>query len=67
MKDGPLVTLIFDLGMLISAGGRERTVIEYTNLLKKHGFVDIKIQLMPETHQRDVILARKPMECSHDN
>lgn len=59
-KDGPLVTLIYDLGMLISAGGRERTGVEYAQLLAKYGFVDIEIKLMSNAHSRDAILARKP-------
>ena len=40
-KNGPLNTLIFDLGMLLSSGGRERTAKEYECLLLKAGFDEV--------------------------
>jgi len=58
-KDGPLMTLIFDLGMLVSSDGRERTALEYTQLLEKHHFGGVKIKLLPEARFRDAILAHK--------
>lgn len=59
-KDGPLMTLIFDLGILVAAGGRERTASEYKQLLNGHGFVDVQIKRLPEARFRDAILALKP-------
>lgn len=58
-KDGPLNTLIFDLGMLVSAGGRERTAEEYKQLLLGVGFDKVEIVCLPEAKFRDAILARK--------
>lgn len=60
-KDGPLHTLIFDLAMLISAEGRERTAGEYRSLLESYGFTDVQVRLLPESSRRDAILARKPI------
>ena len=37
-KDGPLNTLLLDLGMLVGPGGRERSAEEYQNLLENNGF-----------------------------
>ena len=65
-KDGPLMTLIFDLGMLISADGRERTALEYKRLLEKHGFIDVQIKILPDARFRDAILARKPTSGHYD-
>jgi len=65
-KDGPLSTLIFDLAMLISADGRERTAGEYTSLLEGHGFVDVQVRILAESSRRDAILARKPQCYSYD-
>ena len=61
-KDGPLTTLIFDLGMLVSSEGRERTAAEYRLLLEAHGFEgeESQLRLLPEARFRDAILAYKP-------
>lgn len=53
------MTLIFDLGMLVSSSGRERTADEYRKLLKKQSFIDVEVKLLPEARFRDAILARK--------
>lgn len=63
-KDGPLKTLMFDLAMLVSADGRERTAVEYRDLLLRHGFADAQVRLLPESPHRDAVLARKPRRFS---
>ena len=58
-KDGPVQTLIFDIGMLIGAEGRERTSTEYIDLLEGHGFQDCHVKLISTAQWRDAVLARK--------
>ncbi|KAK2185006.1 hypothetical protein NP493_247g00034 [Ridgeia piscesae] len=58
-KNGPLPTLLFDLGMLIACEGRERSAHEYTTLLEENGFCDVAIKMVPQASFRDAILARK--------
>ena len=58
-KIGPMMTLLFDLGMLIACEGRERSAHEYTTLLEETGFTDIAIKMVPQAAFRDAILARK--------
>ena len=58
-KNGPLPTLLFDLGMLIACEGRERSAHEYTTLLEENGFCDVDIKMVPQASFRDAILARK--------
>ena len=58
-KDGPLPALMFDISMMLGAKGRERSTSEYTSLLQKHNFSDIKVKILPPMVHRDAILARK--------
>ncbi|KAK2163446.1 hypothetical protein LSH36_79g04021 [Paralvinella palmiformis] len=59
LKDGPMNTLLFDIGMLLSSEGKERTTDEYRTLLLQNGFTDIQVKQLPEMCFRDVIMARK--------
>lgn len=63
-KDGPMMTLLFDLGMLMLNEGRERTAQEYKTLLSKHGFQDIQVKVLEKSQYRDAILARKQLTIS---
>ncbi|ESO01445.1 hypothetical protein HELRODRAFT_192339 [Helobdella robusta] len=58
-KDGPLSTLILDLGMLVTVNGRERTAAEYKQLFSEYGFKNIRIKVLPEARLRDAILMEK--------
>lgn len=58
-KDGPVDALMFDLGMLVVAEGRERTASEYLDLLEGHGFTDCESKMIPNAKWHDGILARK--------
>ena len=60
-KDGPLPTLMFDIGMMLGANGRERAYTEYEALLTNCGFEKSSIQqrVLPQAPYRDAILAKK--------
>ena len=58
-KDGPIDALMFDMGMLVGADGRERTAKEYVNLLERHGFTDCDVRTIMKAKWHDAILARK--------
>ena len=45
--------------MLVITEGKERTVLEYKQLLEKHGFVDFKAKQLESTLGLDVIFCRK--------
>ena len=56
-KRGPLPSLIYSLLMLVSTGGKERSVPEYKHLLEKHGFIDVQAKRVYFT--QDAIFCRK--------
>ncbi len=59
-KDGPAVSLMFDLGLfLMQSEGRERSVDEYLALLEENNFSDVRIEHLPMC-LRDAILGMKP-------
>ena len=41
-KSGPKDAILLSLSMLVTTEGKVRTVMEYKQLLEKHGFVDFK-------------------------
>lgn len=58
-KTGPKHVLTFDIAMMLTCGGRERSAAEISELLKSHGFIKIQTHLIP-TSTRSAVLAMKP-------
>ncbi|ESO01444.1 hypothetical protein HELRODRAFT_175003 [Helobdella robusta] len=58
-KDGPLTTLIMDLGMLLTSDGRERTLAEYQQFFTKYGFETTHSASIPDSKFKDVMLLKK--------
>ena len=56
---GPKDALLQSLNMLVVTEGKERTVMEYKQLLEKHGFVDFQAKQIESTLGVDAILCRK--------
>ena len=56
---GPKHALLLSLNMLVVTEGKERTVMEYRQLLEKHGFVDFQAKQFESTLGVDAILCRK--------
>ena len=58
-KTGPKDALLLSLNRLVITEGKERTVMEYKQLLEKHGFVDFQAKQFESTLGVDAILCRK--------
>jgi len=58
-KSGPKDALLQSLNMLVTTEGKERTVMEYKQLLEKHGFVDFQAKQLESSSGLDAILCRK--------
>ena len=58
-KTGPKDALLLSLNMLVITEGKERTMIEYKQLLEKHGFVDFQVKQFESTLGIDAILCKK--------
>ena len=56
---GPKDALLQSLNMLVVTEGKERTVMEYRQILEKHGFVDFEAKQIESTLGVDAILCRK--------
>ncbi|XP_040279667.1 acetylserotonin O-methyltransferase-like isoform X2 [Bufo bufo] len=56
-KSGPVISQMYSLQMLLQTEGRERTPSEYTKLLTKTGFRDIKVKAAGKMYE--AILGRK--------
>lgn len=58
-KTGPKDAFLMSLNMLVTTEGKERTVMEYKQLLEKHGFVDFQAKQLESPYGLDAILCRK--------
>jgi acetylserotonin N-methyltransferase len=58
-KSGPLTSQLRSLIMLTICDGRERSGLEYKQLLEKHGFKDVQVKFT-QTNSLDAVLAIKP-------
>ncbi|XP_078512183.1 acetylserotonin O-methyltransferase [Lissotriton helveticus] len=56
-KSGPLTAQLYSLNMLVQTEGKERTALEYNELLAAAGFTDIEVRTTGKIY--DAILGRK--------
>ena len=59
-KTGPKKTLLQSLNMLVQLDGKERTAVEYKQILQGQGFIDIQTKQLESSADTDAILCRKP-------
>ena len=58
-KSGPKDALLQSLNMVVITEGKGRTVMEYKQLLEKHGFVDFQAKQFESGVRRCYILCRE--------
>ena len=58
-KTGPKDAILLSLNMLVTTEGKERSVMEYKQLLEKHGFVDFQAKQFESTLGVDAMFCRK--------